>query len=155
MAKYVVVAPYVTLKTMTHQGARILGFHAGAPVPDDVPPEMIKHHLDNKLIAEVADPTQIPQDELFPTPLEQMDAAGVSAADRVAEGEKSRNRAAGAVKAAETRKANEEADAEAARAKAAEDAKAAKAADAVKGEPVTTARPPVSGKGTNPPTQRA
>jgi hypothetical protein len=56
MAKYVVTAPRVVLTTMTMDGVRAIGLFAGAPVPDDVPPEQIRHHLDNNLIAEVPEP---------------------------------------------------------------------------------------------------
>jgi hypothetical protein len=113
--RYVVVAPRVMLETMTQSGRALLGFFAGAPVPEDVPEDSIKHHLDNNLIVEVADPGVVGA-ELNLTPLEvaEMRDSGQNpidvVADRVREGEKGRNRSRGAQKAAETRKANAEGD---------------------------------------------
>jgi hypothetical protein len=48
---YVVTAPYITVSTGTPEGRRLVGFYAGATLPDDVPEESIKHHLDSGLIA--------------------------------------------------------------------------------------------------------
>ena len=42
---YRVVAPYITVKTMTPDGMQIRGLHAGAMVPPDVTPESIGHHV--------------------------------------------------------------------------------------------------------------
>lgn len=105
MAKYIVTGAYVTVKTMTHQGPRILGLMAGAPVPDDAEPAWVKHHLETNLIVEVEDPAAVPSNEVFLTPIEQQE--GVDPAERVREGEAHRARSAAAVQAAETRKANE------------------------------------------------
>jgi hypothetical protein len=113
--RYVVVAPYVTLRTMTQSGPRILGFHSGAPVPPDVPDDQIQHHLSKKMIVEVADPSAVGA-EATPTPIERMEwaEAGLDpqaeVAKRVEEAEHGRNRVRGAVKAAETRKVNAETD---------------------------------------------
>lgn len=148
--QYLVVAPYVTMTTMTAQGPRLLGFHTNAPVPPDVPEDQIKHHLEMGLIVEVADPAAVSAEV---TPIERME--GVSPADKVREQEAALNRSRSATKAAETRKANEESDAAKADAdaKASEAAKAkpvgltdsGKGADAVVGGPV--ARPgPRAGK---------
>lgn len=89
MAKqYVVTGAYVTLKTSTPQGPRILGFYRGAPVPADVSQEQIDHHLNQGLIAEVADPAAVPASELFPSPLEEQEGPGAN--ERVVKGEKQR-----------------------------------------------------------------
>jgi len=57
MAKttYVVTAPYITVVTGTPNGPRLVGFYAGATLPDDVSDESIKHHLDQGMIAKSAD----------------------------------------------------------------------------------------------------
>jgi hypothetical protein len=49
---YVVTAAYVTVKTNTPDGPRIVGRYAGTPVPADAPPEWIAHHLHKHMIAE-------------------------------------------------------------------------------------------------------
>lgn len=56
MAKYTVKGAYVTCKTMTTEGVRIVGLYAGAPVPGDAEDAWIKHHLDNNLIEAVPEP---------------------------------------------------------------------------------------------------
>jgi len=56
MAKYVVIAPYVTLTTNTVEGRRVLGFHAGAPVPADVDQDVIDRHVEAGMIAKVPEP---------------------------------------------------------------------------------------------------
>ena len=48
--RYRVVAPYITVKTMTPDGMQIRGLHAGAPVPLDVEPAALEHHLTLGLI---------------------------------------------------------------------------------------------------------
>jgi hypothetical protein len=53
--QYVVTAPYVVLTVPTTDGPQVRGFYAGAPVPDGVSEESLKHHLDNDLIAEQKD----------------------------------------------------------------------------------------------------
>ena len=50
---YRVVAPYITVKTMTPDGMQIRGLHAGAMVPPDVTPESIGHHVTLGLIEEI------------------------------------------------------------------------------------------------------
>lgn len=102
--KYVVTAPYVTLKTMTPQGVRLTGFFAGAPVPGDVPEDQLKHHLDFQMITEVDDPAAVASADLFPTPVEMLDAGkpvGALAHERVtaAEAAAAPGRAAGLAKA--------------------------------------------------------
>lgn len=57
MAKrYVITGAYVTVKTMTTQGPRIVGMYAGAPWPDDAEAAATQHHLDCGLIEEVPAP---------------------------------------------------------------------------------------------------
>jgi hypothetical protein len=56
MAKtYVVTAPYVTVVTGTPDGPKLLGFYAGAHLPDDVSEESLAHHLSLGMIAEQKD----------------------------------------------------------------------------------------------------
>lgn len=57
---YVVVDAYVTLKTQTPQGPRLVGFYKGAPVPKDVPKEQIEHHLRGRQIEAVDKPEDVP-----------------------------------------------------------------------------------------------
>ena len=52
---YVVTAPYITVVTSTHDGPKLLGFYAGAHLPDDVSEESIAHHLRLGMIAELED----------------------------------------------------------------------------------------------------
>jgi hypothetical protein len=58
--QYVVTGKYVTAKTMTSQGPRVLGLHEGAPVPPDVPQEWVTHHLNMDLIKELPAPDPEP-----------------------------------------------------------------------------------------------
>lgn len=54
---YRVTAPYVTLKVRDASGGPVVvGFYAGAIVPDDVDAASLKHHLNHKLVEEVAAP---------------------------------------------------------------------------------------------------
>lgn len=63
---YRVVAPYVTLKVPTRDagGYQMVGFYAGAPVPDDVEPANLQHHLDAGLVVDEGDPVA----DVFATP---------------------------------------------------------------------------------------
>src|SRR5258708_40122581 len=75
MAKdYVVTGPYVTVKTMTIQGMRVVGLYEGTPVPKDVPPPDLAHLLAQGLVHE--------RGWVPPTPLEVTAAAdaGMAAA---------------------------------------------------------------------------
>lgn len=63
MAKYKVVAPYVTVRTATDQGPRVVGLYQGAILPDDVPEESIQHHLDNDMIVEVDEPARVEDEQ--------------------------------------------------------------------------------------------
>jgi hypothetical protein len=47
---YRVTGKYITVKTMTQDGPRIVGLHEGAPLPADVSKESIDHHLAVNLI---------------------------------------------------------------------------------------------------------
>jgi hypothetical protein len=47
-----VSAPYVTVKTGTPQGMRIVGLFTGAPMPFDVPQDTLDHHIAMDLVAE-------------------------------------------------------------------------------------------------------
>src|SRR5690242_5279763 len=49
---YRVTAPYVTLKTMTENGVRVVGLYAGAPVPFDVPQDSLDHHIRMGMVEE-------------------------------------------------------------------------------------------------------
>jgi hypothetical protein len=51
--EYTVTGKYVTARTMTTDGWRVVGLMEGARVPPDADPEWIEHHLRKKLIAEV------------------------------------------------------------------------------------------------------
>lgn len=53
---YRVTAPYVTLKVRDASGGPVVvGFYAGAIVPEGVDEASLKHHLDHKLVEEVKD----------------------------------------------------------------------------------------------------
>jgi hypothetical protein len=54
--RYKVTGHYVTAKTATSDGVKILGFHTGAILPPDVPPATIRHLLSVRLIA----PLEVP-----------------------------------------------------------------------------------------------
>ncbi len=45
-----VSGPYVTVKTSTTEGMRIIGLHRGAPLPLDVTPDAIEHLASHGLI---------------------------------------------------------------------------------------------------------
>lgn len=51
--RYMVVDEYITAKTATPDGTRLVGFYRGAVLPDDVPEETIKHHLLTEQIEEI------------------------------------------------------------------------------------------------------
>lgn len=56
MTTYVVTAKLITVKTMTASGTKAINLMAGAPVPADVTPESIAHHLSHDLIAAQPEP---------------------------------------------------------------------------------------------------
>lgn len=148
MQRYVVTGKYVTVKTMTMDGPRIVGLSTGAPVPADVDEKSLKHLESHDLIVAVADPAAVNPDV---TPVEALD--GITAADRAREQEAANVRHLAGVKAAETRAANEEAAAKAAKAKAdqaktdaavgAPDVVDPKVARAVGAKPAPVSKPPV------------
>jgi len=49
---YRVTAPYVTVRTMTENGPRIIGLYKGAVVPDDAAEDWIEAHTRDQLIEE-------------------------------------------------------------------------------------------------------
>jgi hypothetical protein len=51
--QFAVTGPYVTVKTMTVDGVKVIGLHRGAPVPQDVDPAHLQHLLDHDLVGEV------------------------------------------------------------------------------------------------------
>jgi hypothetical protein len=51
--QYAVTGAYVTVKTMTVDGVKVIGLHRGAPVPADVDPAHLQHLLAHDLVAEV------------------------------------------------------------------------------------------------------
>lgn len=53
MGKYMVTGEYVTVKTATADGLRIVGLYRGAALPGDASPETVQHLLGRGLIAEV------------------------------------------------------------------------------------------------------
>lgn len=148
MTNYVVTGKYVTVKTMTMEGPRIVGLFAGAPVPRDVTDAQLKHLESHDLIVAVEDAAAVNADV---TPVEALD--GVTAADRVREQEAANVRHLAGVKAAETRAANEAAADKAAKAKAdqakadaavgAPDVVDPKVARAVGAKPAPVSKPPV------------
>jgi hypothetical protein len=55
--RYVVVAPYVTLKHRDQVGSYILsGFYAGSVVPADAEPESVQRLLDKGMLLDASDP---------------------------------------------------------------------------------------------------
>lgn len=132
MPKYVVTAPYVTVKTMTQEGPRVVGLYVNSPVPKDADPGWIERHIEAHMVMEVEDPTTV---NAATSALEALD--GVTGADKAAEQEAALNRHRAAAKAVETRKANEAAAAKEAKAQA--DAKAREDAAAKAAAP---AKPP-------------
>lgn len=108
MAKsYKVLAPYVTLKVPDDAtGALVIrGFYAGAPVPDDIDPANLQHHIDSGLVVEddggvVAEQVAVPAgtpipgeppnvpvtfEDSIPRTLEDRTTRAVKAAEKVAE----------------------------------------------------------------------
>lgn len=60
--RYVVTAPYVTVKTMTLEGWRVVGLHEGAPLPADVDQVTIDNLLRKGLAGEVGNLPVAPAD---------------------------------------------------------------------------------------------
>lgn len=60
--EYTVTGKYVTARTMTTDGWRVVGLMEGARVPPDVDDDWIDHHLRKNLIAEVGKEPVAPAD---------------------------------------------------------------------------------------------
>lgn len=61
MAKhYSVIGAYVTVRTVTQDGPRVVGLYAGAPWPADASEEATAHHLAEGLIAETGSGVKAP-----------------------------------------------------------------------------------------------
>ncbi|SRR6266581_1889937 len=147
--KYVVTGKYVTVKTMTTEGIRVIGLYTGAPVPGDVPPDDLAHLLSIGLVHE--------EGWVPPTPGELSAADRASYADAVlrsaeSELEKARKAVADA-KTARDAAAGAAADAEAAKEKAAapdpgpgEAGQAKAEADAAAAKAPPPARSPAAGR---------
>lgn len=74
---YVVTGQYVTVKTMTNEGPRILGLHSGAPIPADADPEYVKHLVAHNLAAKVDEPkAEAPKEAAKPAASAHAGAAG-------------------------------------------------------------------------------
>jgi hypothetical protein len=59
VTRYRVKAAYVTVKTMTPDGAQMRGLYSGAPVPEDAPERWIKGHLESKMIEAIPEPKPV------------------------------------------------------------------------------------------------
>jgi hypothetical protein len=70
--QYRVTAQYITVKTQTSEGKRVVGLMDGAPVPVDVAPEDLAHLESHGLIAEIG---KAPIDPRAPSPRAKVDAA--------------------------------------------------------------------------------
>lgn len=64
--KYVVTAPYVTVKIPDPLvgGWTMRGFYKGAPLPDDVDAESLRHHVDGGMVEAVGTPDVAPVPEV-------------------------------------------------------------------------------------------
>lgn len=83
MAKYRVVAPYVTLTQRFPQGTQVVGLGVNSIVEgDDIPEWQLRHHLDGRLIEKIEDPAD-PPSVVWPKPVET-DADLAEAASRQA-----------------------------------------------------------------------
>ncbi|MFI6793674.1 hypothetical protein ACIBG4_40720 [Nonomuraea sp. NPDC050383] len=72
MDRYQVVAPYVTVPTMTQRGQQVVGLLKDAFVPDDASQEWLDRHLRKRMIAKVAGfdtPAPAPAPEPAPAPV--------------------------------------------------------------------------------------
>jgi hypothetical protein len=74
---YRVTGPYVTVRTMTENGPRIIGLYTGARVPDDAEQEWIGNHLRDGLIGEVgAEPPPVSAESVPEAPPASPPGAG-------------------------------------------------------------------------------
>jgi hypothetical protein len=93
MTKYVVTAPYVTLKVKDQAGATVLGeLYQGAPVPENADPENVQRLLDKGMVAVVgtaeADLMGVPAGTPIPgeppnVPVTEQSGASITPADRM------------------------------------------------------------------------
>jgi hypothetical protein len=93
MTKYVVTAPYITLKVRGQAGALVLGeLYQGAPVPENADPENVQRLLDKGMVAVVgtaeADLLGVPAGTPIPgeppnVPVTEQSGASITPADRM------------------------------------------------------------------------
>jgi hypothetical protein len=105
---YTVTGKYVTAKTMTTDGWRVVGLHEGAQLPPDVPEEDVAHLLRKGLVAEVGNEPVPPADMDAHARAEYADAVVLAAEtelekakDRLKEAKAAQDSAHEAVDAAE------------------------------------------------------
>ncbi len=137
--EYVVTGPYVTVKTLTPQGIRVVGLYDGAPLPADVPQKDLEHLLAQGLVHERGWVPPSPQDEAAARDADQAAAQLHNAQAELDKAQKAHDDAQAAV----DRFARVQAEEEKAR-RAAEAARTA----AAKAEAASTppaARPPAGG----------
>lgn len=84
MTQYVVTGAYVTVKTMTNEGPRILGLFAGAPWPADATEDATRHHLAMGLIEAVPEPPKPPQKQEAAAKLAAAKVAAQGTAEKLA-----------------------------------------------------------------------
>jgi hypothetical protein len=130
--QYQVTGAYVTTKTMTTQGMRVIGLHRGAPVPADIDPEHLKHLIAHELVGEVGQPQPDPMPPAQRAVLDANEAAlegrDAGTSDAVAAHEQRvRDRNAAEARAKADAEAKAAADKQATEAAAARSAEAAKA----------------------------
>jgi len=94
---YVVTGEYVTVRTMTNDGPRIVGLYKGSAVPGDAADDWIAHHLENKLIAVQGGGTAVTA-ESVPEETAAPEAAAEEAEAPKSAGHPSRRPAGGAAK---------------------------------------------------------
>lgn len=103
MAKYVVTAPYVTLKVKDLAGGAVVGeFYQGAPVPESADAENVKRLVGKGMLAEVgttaADLLGVPAGTPVPgeppnVPVTEQSPASVTPADRLKRAQEANDRA--------------------------------------------------------------
>lgn len=84
--RYVVTGAYVTVKTMTVDGVKVIGLHRGAPVPADVDPAHLQHLLDHNLVGEAGQVDV--SDDMPEVQRAQLDANEAAKAGQLEEGAK-------------------------------------------------------------------
>lgn len=81
---YVVTGAYVTVKTMTVDGVKVIGLHRGAPVPRDVDPAHLQHLLSHNLVGVVGQADL--SDDMPGVQRAQLDANDAAKAGQLEEG---------------------------------------------------------------------